>query len=395
MLASYQVLFSVMKSTLTGVAVDPEKYRGMDVDYQKLLKLSMKHQITPMVFQGLYAITGEFEGIEKYYDYTFNLMCHDQAQRNCLQKIQEVFMANGIDYMLLKGSSIKSLYPSPEMRVMGDMDILIKEEQYPQIQKIMPQTGLYEAYESNHELVWKSDDGILVELHKKLIPSYNDDYYAYYSAPWEKAVLQEGSRYAMTAEDEYIYIFTHMTKHYRDGGIGLRHIIDIWYYRLCHPEMDMQYIRAEMDKIGLSTFHENILATIRVWFDGEPETPLSAYITERIIESGAYGLKEKCEMAGAARLSATETSVSAAQRHKLMWLLFLPYDSMKIKYPVLERVPVLLPFMWIVRWVQALTKKRDHLSGHMESVKRINSETVDAYTRELEAVGLRFDLKKR
>lgn len=395
MLDSYKVLFSVIKATLTGATVDPEEFRGMDVDYQKLLKLSVKHQITPMVFQGLYAITGEFEGIEKYYDYTFSLMCHDQAQRNYLQQIQKVFTDGDIDYMLLKGSSIKPLYPSPEMRVMGDMDILIKEEQYPQIQKLMPQTGLHEEYESNHELVWKNDDGILVELHKKLIPSYNDDYYAYYSAPWEKAVLQEGSRYAMTAEDEYIYIFTHMTKHYRDGGIGLRHIIDIWFYRLCHPEMDMQYIYAELDKVGLRKFHENITATTRVWFDGEPETPLSAYITERIIESGAYGLKEKCEMAGAARLSAQDTSTSAAQRHRLLWLIFLPYDGMKTKYPVLERAPVLLPLMWVVRWVQALTTKKGNLSSHMESVKKINAETVDAYTKELEAVGLQFDLKKR
>lgn len=392
---SYKILFSVIRSALTGTAVDPEPFRGLDVDYQALLKLSVKHQITPLVFQGLYTITGDFPGIEKYYDVTFSLMCHDQNQMRCLAQICRLFGDNGIDYMLLKGSSIKSLYPATEMRIMGDIDILIREEQYPKIQELLPQTGLHEEYESNHELVWKSDDGVMVELHKKLIPSYNDDYYTYYVNPWERAVLQEGSRYAMTAEDEYIYIFTHLTKHYRDGGIGLRHIIDIWYYRRCHPELDMAYVGSELDKLELHRFHDHIWDAICVWFEGAEETELSAYITQRILESGAYGLREKCEMATVARLTAQEDSAEAARRHKLLTLIFLPYDSMKQKYPILGKAPILLPVYWVVRWVQVLVCKRDRISGQVDSLKKINNENVDAYTRELEMVGLKFDLQKR
>lgn len=38
------------------------------------------------------------------------------------------FDAGGIDYMPLKGSILKDLYPRHEMRMMGDADILIRME---------------------------------------------------------------------------------------------------------------------------------------------------------------------------------------------------------------------------------------------------------------------------
>ena len=61
--------------------------------------------------------------------------------------------------MLLKGASIKKIYPSSELRLMGDIDILIKEEQYEQIRKILCNIDLCEVNETDHELIWRSRDG--------------------------------------------------------------------------------------------------------------------------------------------------------------------------------------------------------------------------------------------
>ena len=37
---------------------------------------------------------------------------------------------NGIDYMPLKGACLKLIYPQPELRLMGDADILIKNGRF-------------------------------------------------------------------------------------------------------------------------------------------------------------------------------------------------------------------------------------------------------------------------
>lgn len=383
-------LFLIIKAALT----DSSETVDGEIDYEELFVLSRKHQIVPMVLQGLYNTVGDFEAKEKFYEYTFYLMCHNQNQTYWLDEIQKIFENNHIDYMLLKGSSVKGLYPTAEMRLMGDIDILIKEEQYPEIQNLLSQAGLQEIMVTDHELIWKGENGVQIELHRKLIPSYNDDYYTYYCKPWEKAVFKEGNRYAMSVEDEYIYIFTHLTKHYRDGGIGLRHIIDIWYFNRCYPEMDMGYIQSELEKLELAVFHQHILDTIEVWLCGKKANELTDYITERIIESGSYGIKEKCDMANAARLSATSESVVSAKRSNIFSAVLMPYSSMKKKYPVLRRMPFLLPVMWVVRWIDAIVNKRDHISRRAERIQKINADVVDRYTEELQMVGLKFSLKK-
>ncbi|MBQ6830834.1 MAG: nucleotidyltransferase family protein [Clostridia bacterium] len=390
MLREHKEVVSLIRAALTDfVEVNIGAIEG-----RALFDLGKKHQILPLLLQGIQKCGITVEEPDVFYNYTFRLACHDQNQMYWLEKLQELFSANDIDYMLLKGSSIKRLYPSSEMRLMGDIDVLIKEEQYPKIKELLAQSGLREEAETNHELIWGSGDGVVVELHKKLIPSYNDDYYAYYSEPWKKAVKTSDTAYAMTPEDEYIYIFTHLTKHYRDGGIGLKHMVDLWFFGLCHPQMDWQYVRSELDKLSLATFHQHIVDTLDVWFNDKPETQLTDYITERIVESGAYGIKEKCDAANAARLSARTASVSVAKRKNIIKLIFLPYADMQHKYPFLRRVPILLPVMWVVRWLDALLCKRNNISRQMERLNKIEENTVDDYTRELAMVGLQFALDK-
>lgn len=383
-------LLSAIKVALTNTVVPLND----DIDYKELFMLSRKHQITPLVFDGLYKIKGDFDGMGHFKNFTFAALFRDQSQLACLKQIETLFTENEIDYMLLKGVSIKPLYPVSEFRLMGDIDILIRESQYDKIKELIVPLGYVEILESDHELVWESNTGITVEFHKRLIPSYNDDYYAYYYNPWEKAVCKNGYRYSMTPEDEYIYIFTHLTKHYRDGGIGLRQPIDIWLFRQKHPSLNMDYILDELEKLELAEFHKNISDTIDVWFSDKEDTDLSDHITERIVNSGSYGMREMHTTAMAARLSAQENSVSSAKNKTLLRMIFLPLDSMKAKYPVLEKAPFLLPVMWVVRWIDAIFNKRKSISNNANQLNNINTTVVDSYNEELKKVGLKFSSKK-
>ena len=391
MIKTHKILLYLIKSALTDTS---SQIDGI-LDHEELFALSKKHQIIPLVFQGLYITYGNFDGSEKFRNATLRLMCHDQNQIGCLSRIEQAFSQNGIDYMLLKGSSIKAMYPASELRLMGDIDILIKEDQYHVIRACLTEMGLREEKETDHELIWKDRSGVLIELHKRLIPSYNDDYYAYFHDPWNKAVLQEFHRFSMTPEDEYIYLLTHLVKHYRDGGIGLKHVIDIWYYSQKHPSLDRKYIRSELEKLELNRFHENLLSMIDVWFCDQPATSLTDYMTERIIESGAYGIRERWDMAHATRECARNESVASAKKQNALSLIFMPYSSMQIKYPLLRIIPVLLPIMWVVRWIDAIMNKRDSILRQSERLRKIDSEVVNNYMQELEMVGLKFSFKKR
>lgn len=384
-------LMSLIKLALTGESAPIDG----DVNFEEILSLSAKHQIFPLVLDGLYKTKGDFDQIEKYRQLAFKLIKRDQNQLYFLKKIEALFNDNDIDYMLLKGSSIKKYYPASEFRLMGDIDVLIKEAQYKNIKPLLLKLGLVERVESDHELVWTHSSGLVLELHKRLIPSYNDDYYTYYVNPWEKAVYKSNHSFSMSKEDEYIYIFTHLTKHYRDGGIGLRHLVDIWYFALKHSLLNKTYIDKELDKLELLEFHNNIIDTLDVWFNGKESTELTDYITKRIIESGNFGLEEWHNIANAARVTARAESAFSAKLKTILHLIFLPLDEMKKKFPILNKCPFLLPLMWVVRWINAIFNKRKSIATETNNLNYINNQVVDSYNLELEKVGLKFRLKKK
>lgn len=384
----YRDFISIIKASLT----DTDIALSDDLDYKAIFSLSAKHKMIPLVLNGLYKLKGNIPELEIFKKYTFQFISLDQNLLNCLNKIESAFADNGIDYMLLKGASVKKLYPSSEYRLMGDADILIKEPQYEKIKKLLLEIGLREHKESDHEFIWIGEGKIVIELHKRLIPSYNDDYYAYYSNPWSKAVYQYNHSFSMSKEDEYIYLFTHFTKHYRDGSVMLRPFIDLWLFANKYPLMNKFYIDKELETLELKAFYDNILRTIEVWFNAAPSDELTEFITEQVLASDPQA---RTIAANAARQSARTDSVASAKQHEILRLLFLPMEDMKRKYPILEKLPFLLPLMWIVRWINALFNSKKTIEAERTKLSQMDEQIVDDYNADLAKVGLKFNLKKK
>ena len=49
----------------------------------------------------------------------------------------------GVDHMPLKGYIVKNLYPTPDMRTMGDLDLLIDESRCDEVVRAFEADGLY------------------------------------------------------------------------------------------------------------------------------------------------------------------------------------------------------------------------------------------------------------
>ena len=88
------------------------------------------------------------------------------------EEVSEKFEENGIDFMPLKGSVIRSLYPKQEMRSMGDADVLIHAEQYNKIVPILEKNDFTFVKENLNELCWQKLP-FYIELHRYLVsPQY-------------------------------------------------------------------------------------------------------------------------------------------------------------------------------------------------------------------------------
>ncbi len=361
-------------------------------DYNAAYTLAEKQQLTPMIYYGAMndpAFVGS--ALETaYMARSCVYIGHDADQRDTVQQICDALEAADIDHMPLKGTLLKPMYPSPEMRTMGDMDILIRTEDYGRIEAVMTELGCTFDGESDHEYNWYTATGLLVELHKRLIPSYNEDYYAYYGDGWRLARVAEGytHRYELSPEDLYIYLFTHYAKHFRDQGAGIKYMTDFYLYRRTYPALDMTYIERELLRLQLLEFHENIQRLLAAWFDGAPEDELTDYLTARVFDDGAFGDAKWSALSEGLRLSKSGTK---ARTKKKRDLLFPPYKVMCLRYPFLKHWAILLPLMWMVRWFDVLFFHRDRYRNQMKRVEEMSDESVSQYRRELNYVGLDFN----
>lgn len=388
-----QGVFRLIKSALTGQPLPlPE---GFDLEQvQDLLK---KHKIENIVYYGAVncgidprtaVMTGLFSATYKC------LYAHERQQREAEQLLR-CFEEQGIDHMPLKGMLTKKLYRRSDMRIMGDADILIRMEQYSRIKPLLEQLGFTEKLESDHELVWVKP-GLYLELHKRLIPSYNYDYAAYFGDGWRlaKPCADKPYCYELSAEDHLVYLFTHFAKHYRDGGIGIRHLTDLYVFRNAYPQLDEAYVRRELQVLQLDVFYSNIWAALDRVFDDGPGNQATDLIISTVLGSGLYGTKEQRIAAAGAWEKASGNTVGQAKRSRWLRLALPPYSVMREKYPILEKAAILLPVMWVVRWFSTWCTKKQTIRSQQDRMRMMTKSRVDHYEQALQEVGLAFHFEE-
>ena len=377
----------LLKSAVTG-----ERYElPGDFSLEAALPVIKKHHLDTLAYQG-----GSNCGLEEMSPDMLPLlqsyckhMMRSEGQMAAIAALYAAFDENGIDYLPLKGCNMKSRYPRPELRIMGDADILVRTGQYDRIRPLVEGLGFTFKVESDHEYVWRSP-ALMLELHKRLIPSYNRDYYACFGDGWRLAKPAEGTRYTMTPEDEYIYIFTHFAKHYRDGGIGCRHVLDLWVYLRCFPELDDGYVRRELGKLRLLEFHGNIRRLLESWFEDGAADDRTAMMTDFIFDSGSWGKWESHILSAGMKNRAEAGSARGGRMRSVIKTLFPAGRDMALRYTVLEKAPWLLPVMWPVRWVDALLFRRDRVRQKREALRSATTKKIDAYQQAMNYVGLEF-----
>ncbi len=383
-----QGIVTLLRSAITGEALPLPG----DFDMEQAYPLIRSHHMPTLAYEGasLCGVPLKSPAMTRLFrEYGKTLLIHER-QMGEVQKLFAAFDENAIDYMPLKGSKMKALYPKPELRIMGDADILIRMEQYDRIIPIMTGLGFLEKNETDHELVWEKDT-LFLELHKRLIPSYNADFYAYFGEGWQLAKSGKGTRYAMTPEDEMVYLFTHFAKHYRDGGIGCRHVVDLWVFLRAHPELDQAYVAGKLGLIGLAAFYENICRMLEVWFAGAQSDDKLDFITEFIFASGSWGAVGSRALSQAVRDSRYALPGFRGKLLYIWQIMFPGVDMLKSKYTILKKAPWLLPLVWLVRPFYKLLFERKSLKRHEVNLSAITPENMQTRQRLLNYVGLDYN----
>ncbi|MBE7056438.1 MAG: hypothetical protein E7388_03230 [Ruminococcaceae bacterium] len=379
-----QGVVTLLKSAVTGAALKlPDNFSLEDEFVKETIK---KHHLSTLVYAGALncGISKESPFMKSLFKAYYKHTLRSEQQMLIVKSVFDAFDKNGIDYLPTKGCNMKALYPKPELRLMGDADITVRKNQLNLISQILENMGFTKSHEDDNNVNW--DKGALhMEIHLRMKSFYQKDYY---SDVWSKVKPVAGHRYTFNTEDTFIHLFNHFARHYRSGGIGIRHVLDLYVYRMKNPDMDEKYIYREMCVLKLQDFYKNVLSLLDVWFGDGESSEATDLISDTILQSGSWGNVTSHVLSKEVTKANKKGELSSSRRKLVVSSLFPPKSYMAVNYKVVERYPFLLPLFWVIRGVEVLISRPKKFRSTVRAWKNIDDKKVSEKQRQLKMVGL-------
>ena len=269
----------------------------------------------------------------------------------------------GCWYMPLKGSLLQFAYPRFGMRQMSDNDILCDPDMRVQIRDHMLQLGYTcVQFDREHHDEYRRQPVYNFEIHHKLFkPEMAPEFAAYFADIHERSRKDDHNRYGyhLSASDFYIYMICHGCNHFREGGIGLRFLMDVQVF-LRNPgeDFDWGYVSAELAKLGLTQF-ELICRSLAEKLFARPAmhpglNPEEEALLDIFLSSGAYGTESRLFQQSMEKF---RQGRSVSRGRYLVSRIFPSAQYMSVMYPVLKKHGYLLPVLWLWRLAKALLER--------------------------------------
>ena len=253
-----------------------------------------------------------------------------------------------IPFMPLKGAVIQDLYPEAWMRTSCDIDVLVKKQELNRAISLLTDNLGYNCKSiGQHDAQIFSPTGVHIELHFSLQEAETEKTAGkYLDSVWERVSPTDYFTKVMPDEFLYTYIISHMIKHVKFGGCGIRAIMDI---HLLSKSIDLEKTRGPLKRCGFLPFAEAVENLASAWFGDGQKSELSTRLEEYILTGGVYGSFDN-------KISARQSR----QKTKLGYFLrrlFIPFGELKQKYQILHKCAILYPFCLVARWFSAIFNK--------------------------------------
>ena len=376
------IFIKILRSELTETELDSSVKEQLTPDVvSALYALADHHDLAHVIFSSLYkcGLKKDDALYSKFEQKAIMSVYRNEQIKYAFAQICDIFDKASIPYIPLKGSVIRPYYPQESMRTSCDIDILVKEVNLKAAIDALVQKGFKCGERNYHDVSLFSEANVHLELHFNIQENI-DKLDAVLKDAWQYANLTDGSRYKFTDEFFVFHMFAHMSYHFLSGGCGIKPLMDIW---IMEHKMGITYECAKelIEKAGIFQFATEISKLAEICFSGEPKDEFSDTILSYIFSGGVYGTSQN--KIAVKKSKSKSTLLYALQR------LFMPYKSMVILYPILRKLPFLLPFCWIARWCKMLFGgKAKNTIRELKTANNVSDDKINTLTMMRERLGL-------
>lgn len=344
-----------------------EKYTLPIIDYERLLKECRAQAVVLQVFD-----TVAQTNLPKDYNRTNNFLSYyagNMSIHNQHAQLHHLLDKHGIDYCVLKGSASAYYYPNPTLRAMGDVDFLVAPDMIPRAIEILKDEGF---------TPWEEEHICHIVLHK---PG------AHWEMHFEPAGMPNGKagdlmrQHLANIFDETedveidgmvfrkpsdfhhgLILLMHTYHHMLSEGIGVRHLVD-WSAFISSLDDDVfaSLFEKKLKAMGLWQFAKIISgvaniylgAPYRKWM-GNIDKEFCRELMEDVLSGGNFGKKDSSR--GYQGLMISDRGKDGLQKAPFVQALYSLSALAKNRYHIIQRVPVLLPFGWLLICLRRIGK---------------------------------------
>lgn len=278
---------------------------------------------------------------------------------------------------------VRGYYPEPWIRTSCDIDILVHDEDINKAINLLVQKFSYSISNKKgyHDITLYSPSDVHLELHFN-IKENMENIDPLLGRVWDYCTVVEGKKYEHRQSNEYLmfHLISHMSYHFIHGGCGIKPFMDLYVL-----DANLKYDREELVKMcrecGLERFYNSVYELSSVWFGEAEETTLTKRMETYLLVGGVYGTEEQ--------YIAVQQKDEGGKIKYMLRKMFLPYNTLKRLYPVVEKHRWLVPICHIRRWFSLiLPSKLQYSVRKLRVATTMDKTKVSAVAQLMNDVGL-------
>lgn len=303
---------------------------------------------------------------EKFFDSVYIFEC----QKSCAQEVKDILTASQTRHILFKGIMLREMYPVPESRTMGDIDILIDLRNRDAVKKALINAG-FDCTEQNGPVYNYRKNGVLLEVHTHIISEFGDNAF---TDAFDNAAFDG---YTGVLNDDYhmAYLIAHTAHHFKFYGAGIRHVLDLAVIQK-NKTINLNNVLGILKPIGLDTFAKVVFSVCFDWFGiGEKFIENTEKTQQYLCKCGVFGSMQENMGAIVTRKEMENHSDTSSFFVKLR-LAFPSYEKLKnINYiKFIDGRPYLTPYAWIYRFFYNIKNRKSFISKTINEIDDENTQ---------------------
>ncbi len=325
-------------------------------EWQNAAKMAAKHGVLPLLYDAFCALEME-DAAAMAKDGAFKAACQWYHLLFMSKYLTNLFLDNGIKTALLKGCATACLYPVPEYRKSGDVDLLFEDEKEAgKAYELLKNRGFFAAKDQHagHHIAVISPDGIEIELHSALAEPFDNDKINGYLRGRQRDFLDRSSRKqimgvklpVLSEAHHAFFLAIHMLQHFLRAGFGIKLLCD-WtvFWNRDVPENEKEEFWRLSKESGISGFIKAITGACVLYMGLDAKNMSFIMREDEIDEKGAEELMGDIFEAEEFGRSSADRMVAVRDGSVLAYAREF-HHQMKLTYPKASKIVVAWPALW-------------------------------------------------